>query len=250
MIALITFFLLIVASLLATRIATVALTLTGMSSEVARFQARSALSGSGFTTSESEAVVNHPARRKIVMFLMLIGSAGLVTAVATLSISFVGQDASASISRLLLLGVGCVVLLLFIRSKAVEKVMYRFFGWYLTRFTDLEVRDYAGLLHLADGHSVLELHVDEGAWLCSRTLAELELREEGLAVLGIDRSTGTYVGAPRGSTEIHPGDTLICYGEHDALIELSSRRPGPEGDRMHQEAVAAHRSREDSLPDE
>jgi len=250
MIALLTFFLLIVASLLATRLATVALTLTGLSPEIARFQARSALSGAGFTTSESEAVVNHPARRKIVMLLMLIGSAGLVTAVATLSISFVGQDTSASASRLLLLIIGCVLLLMLARSKAVDRMMSLGFGWLLTRYTDLELRDYEGLLHLSDGHSVLELHVDEGAWLCSRTLEELELREEGLAVLGIDREGGSYVGAPRGTTEIRPGDTLISYGEHDALVELSSRQPGPEGDRMHREAVHAHRLREQAHSDD
>lgn len=42
----------LVLSLLVTRIATVALTHTGLSREVARFQARSAFSGVGFTTSE------------------------------------------------------------------------------------------------------------------------------------------------------------------------------------------------------
>jgi hypothetical protein len=250
MIALLTFFLIVVASLLATRLATVALTLTGMSQQVARFQARSALSGTGFTTSESQAVVNHPVRRRVIMFLMLIGSAGLITAVATLSISFVGQDTSTSVSRLSLLVLGCLVLLILAQSSAVSRAISRLFGWLLTRYTDLELRDYAGLLHLADGHSVLELHVDEGAWLCSRTLGELELREEGLAVLGIDRASGTYIGAPRGGTEILPGDTLIGYGDHDALVELSARRPGPEGDRMHEEAVRAQRAREAAEADD
>ncbi|MDH3226248.1 MAG: TrkA C-terminal domain-containing protein [Thermoleophilia bacterium] len=251
MIALLTFFLLVVASLLATRLATVALTLTGMSQQVARFQARSALSGAGFTTSESEVVVNHPVRRRIIMFLMLIGSAGLVTAVATLSISFVGQDSSTSASRLLLLLLlGCLLLLILARNAAVDGAVSHFFGWLLTRYTDLELRDYAGLLHLAEGHSVLELHVDEGAWLCSRTLGELQLPEEGLAVLGIDRATRKYIGAPRADTEIRPGDTLICYGVHDALVELSSRKPGSQGDLMHQQAVRAHRAREAAETDD
>lgn len=44
-------------SLIITRVATVALTLTGMSYSAARFQARSALTGAGFTTNESERVV-------------------------------------------------------------------------------------------------------------------------------------------------------------------------------------------------
>ncbi len=63
--------------LLTTRVATVALTMTGMSLEHARFQARSALTGTGFTTSEAEAVVGHPARRRIVMALCSSAVQGL-----------------------------------------------------------------------------------------------------------------------------------------------------------------------------
>jgi hypothetical protein len=52
-------------SLLITRVATVILTATGMSRQAARFQARSAFTGAGFTTSESEQVVDHPVRREL-----------------------------------------------------------------------------------------------------------------------------------------------------------------------------------------
>ncbi len=65
--------------LLITRVATVALTMTGMSLDHARFQARSAFTGTGFTTSETEAIVTHPARRRIVMTLMLLSGAGAVS---------------------------------------------------------------------------------------------------------------------------------------------------------------------------
>jgi hypothetical protein len=49
-------------SLIITRIATTALSLTGLSWEAARFQARSAFTGTGFTTTEAERVVDHPVR--------------------------------------------------------------------------------------------------------------------------------------------------------------------------------------------
>lgn len=243
MLALVTFFLVVVASLTATRVATVALTLTGMSPEVARFQARSALSGSGFTTSEAEAVVDHPARRRIIMFLMLIGSAGLVTAVATLSISFVGQESTASSTRVLVLLGGCIVLLAVARSRLVDRLLTALFTRLLTRFTDLELQDYAGLLHLTDGHAVLKIDVEVGAWLCSRTLGDLQLREEGITVLGIERGGGRYVGVPDADTEIRPGDCLVTYGDFDALVELTTRQPGPEGDAMHADAVATRHER-------
>ena len=44
----------LIVSLIVTRIASVALTLTGLSTDSARFQARSAFTGCGFTTSESD----------------------------------------------------------------------------------------------------------------------------------------------------------------------------------------------------
>lgn len=60
MIAILSLLAVLIVSLLITRIATVALTLTGLPRELARFQARSAFTGVGFTTSETEKVVNHP----------------------------------------------------------------------------------------------------------------------------------------------------------------------------------------------
>jgi Trk-type K+ transport system membrane component len=75
-------------SLLVTRVATVVLAASGMSGESARFQARSAFTGAGFTTTESEAVVAHPLRRRVVMLLMLVGNVGFVAAASSLILGF------------------------------------------------------------------------------------------------------------------------------------------------------------------
>ncbi|MGA7878047.1 MAG: hypothetical protein WCA08_20480 [Desulfoferrobacter sp.] len=55
----IAFLTVLVISLIITRLETVALSLTGLSEEAAKFHARSAFTGTGFTTSEAEKVVNH-----------------------------------------------------------------------------------------------------------------------------------------------------------------------------------------------
>ena len=78
----------LVISLLVTRIGAVALTLTGLSKDSARFQARSAYTGVGFTTSESEQVVNHPVRRRILGFLMLTGNIGIAVVIASMMATF------------------------------------------------------------------------------------------------------------------------------------------------------------------
>ena len=87
MIAIFSLFIVALLSLLVTRIAAMALMFTGLSHESARFQARSAFSGVGFTTTESELIMNHPVRRKIIMILMMLGNIGIATVVATVMVS-------------------------------------------------------------------------------------------------------------------------------------------------------------------
>lgn len=241
MAALLTVFFVVVVSLLISRIATVALSLTGMSREAARFQARSALSGVGFTTSEAESVVSHPVRRRIVLMLMIVGSAGIVTAIATLMLSFAGASASEVQTRVLLLAGGLLAILLISRSAIVDRWLSRVIARGLNRWTDLETRDYAELLRLSDHFGVAELAVQPGHWVANHTLAELSLRDEGVAVLGIERGGGRYQPAPNWSSGVRPGDRLIVYGRTEAIREIDARRAGPAGNAAHDVAVAENR---------
>ena len=83
MYAITTFLIVAVVSLVFGQLATGALIATGVPPEIAAFQARSAFSGAGFTTTETENVVNHPVRRRIVAATMLVGSLGTPTLVVS-----------------------------------------------------------------------------------------------------------------------------------------------------------------------
>jgi hypothetical protein len=225
-------------SLLITRIATVAFVATGLSKTAARFQARSAFTGTGFTTGEAESVVNHPVRRRIVLVLMLLGNAGLAAVVASLMIGFTRSDRFHAWQRIVELLGGMLVLYAVSRSRWVDRWLTALIGRALRRWTDIETRDYASLLDLGAGYAVLELAVRDGDWLAGRTLRELALRDEGVAVLGVQHADGSYRGAPAGPTRIVTGDTLIVYGRQDDLCEIDCRPAGPEGDAAHERAVA------------
>lgn len=230
-------------SLLVTRIATIALGVTGLSRESARFQARSAFTGVGFTTSEAESVVNHPVRRRVVLVLMLLGNAGLVTIVASLLLSFTGaNDASQAWQRILLLLGGLTAIIFLANSKVVDRAMTRLITSLLDRFTDLDVRDYAALLQLRSGFGVIELEVAADHWTVDRTLEELQIRKEGIAVLGIQRVDGSFIGVPKGTSRIEEGDTLILYGHTGILSDFGTRKAGPTGDAAHEAAVRNHES--------
>ena len=229
-------------SLLITRIATIALTATGLSRPSARFQARSALSGVGFTTTESEAVVAHPARRRIIMALMLVGSVGLATSVAGILAGMVGKaDASARFTRALVLVGGLIFIYWFSASSGIDRRLSKIIGRGLARFTDLEIRDYAALLHVSGQYEVKELIVEPDAWLAGKTLGELRLRDEGILVLGIVRPDNAYLGVPTKHTRIEVGSTLILYGQDGRFADLTARRSGAGGDDAHQRAVASQR---------
>jgi hypothetical protein len=240
----------ILISLLITRVATVALTLTGLSAESARFQARSALSGTGFTTSEAEDVVGHPVRRRIVMALMLIGGAGLVTVIATLMLSFSGAGEGQALDRVLLLLGGLTALWLLARSGWVNRRLSWVIAKILGRWTDLDARDYGALLHLSDRYAVGEIAVREGDWLAERKLDELDLREEGVVVLGLTLADGAWVGTPTADVHIRAGDRVLAYGPGAQLRELDRRPAGAEGRRIHDRAVADHRAEVEEVAEE
>ena len=137
-------------TLIVNRVGTIALTATGVSAEVAHFQARSALTGVGFTTTESELIVNHPMRRRIVLTLMLLGNAGLITIIATLVIGFAGQgDPGDALVRVGTLAGGLILILVAARSRTVDRLLSKIISRALRRFTKLELRDYVQLLDLA-----------------------------------------------------------------------------------------------------
>lgn len=257
MIALFTLIVVLVVSMLIVRIATVALTLTGLSTDLARFQARSAFTGAGFTTNESERVVGHPLRRRIIALLMLLGNAGIVTAVSSLILSFSRVREATGVTgslwfRMVLLIVALAALLAIAHSRWVDRWMSRLIRGALRRWTKLEVRDYAGLLHIGGDYTVVEMQVQPEDWLAERSLKQLGLNREGVLVLGIERADGeSFVGAPRGETVLHAGDSVALYGRRKTLAELDERRSGSEGSRKHVEAVAEQAvvSREESEAD-
>lgn len=238
----------LVISLLVTRIGAVALRLTGMAKDAARFQARSAYTGVGFTTSESEQVVNHPVRRRILSGLMLTGNIGIAVVIASMMATFAyaGNESSWWV-RLFLLS--CVLLALWVVGtrkwfdQAIEVIITRS----LERWTDLDVRDYVSLLHLADGYIVVEIKVHEGDWVADKTLNEATLSAEGVLVLGIHRANGKYVGSPNGNTLVKIGDVLSVYGPHDRLEELDIRKKGYDGDRAHKQAIEEQKQAVDEL---
>lgn len=212
--------------------------MTGISPDLAKFQARSAFTGVGFTTQEAEKVVSHPVRRRILMILMLLGNAGVITAISSLVLTFVGPtEPFGRLQRVgfIVLGLGFIWVLA--SSRWVNRYLSRIIDWALEHWTSLDLQDYSSLLHLSSDYQVSELRVKPDGWLADQQLSDLGLLDEGVVVLGIQRRDDTYIGVPMGKTVICAGDVLILYGRAAILHDLKSRRADWVGEAAHRQAM-------------
>lgn len=239
MLALLSLLTLVTLFLIASRVASVALEATGMARDSAQFQARSALMGVGFTTAESDDITAHPVRRKIALYLMTFGNAGIITGVGSFLLTFIGSQGSQTFQRSAVLVGGIALLLLAFHTSVANRLVERLTRGALQRYTSLDTRDYAALLRVEDRFAITELHVQDGSWMVDKPLSQLHLTREGVVVLGIHRADGRFVGTPTGDTAIHAGDQVLAYGRFEVLTELA-HRPADTGDRIHDRVADEH----------
>jgi hypothetical protein len=220
MIAALTLFTVLTISILVSRTGAVALRLTGLPEQVARFQARSAFTGAGFTTSESEAIVNHPVRRRIVSQLMIVGNLGLVSVMATVIVSLVGSSGPEGALLLQLLWLAAVLLVLWflVLNPFADRIMCNIIGRLLARTEGFGGRKPARLLQLPAGHGVTQILVHPESGLAGRQLRELV--SNGVVILGLQREDGTYINLPRDGEEVRPADEIFFYGPDQVLARF------------------------------
>jgi K+/H+ antiporter YhaU regulatory subunit KhtT len=233
-------------SILITRIATIALTHTGLTHTVANFQARSAFTGVGFTTNEAENITEHPVRRKIIMLLMLLGNVGIISAISSLIITFVDprEDSLSGYSSIIIIAVSMLILWLLSQSKYLDKGLKKVINRALSHYTNIRVRDYNQVLNLSGEYEITELKVQTEDWMADRSLAETALKDEGIFVIGIRRSDGSYLGLPDGGTGIETGDTLVLYGREKQLRQLDERKRGEQGNQEHESSSREQQSQQ------
>ena len=216
MVSVMSLLLVIALSMLVIKIGSIALLMTGLSEEVAKFQSLSAFSGTGFTTKESESILKVPIRRKIVSLLIRLGSVGVVTSISTLLLSFLGAG-SATVERLLVLGTGVVVLLILARNKTFNRLLNPVIERMLSKYTSLDLRDYVSLLHLKEDYRIAEIDIRQHNWLANQTIQDLNLIDEGVLVLGVKRYGEEYIGVPPTDLRLRAHDLLVLYGRKKRL---------------------------------
>lgn len=215
-------------SLLAVRVATTALVMTGLSSDTASFQSYSAFFGVGFTTREAELVVNHPVRRRIIRDLILAGNIGLTSSLATLVASMMQTPNSIHpLFVIALVTFGILALLYVSRIRFIQRTMDFWIQHSLQRAGLVRAMDYELLLRIERGYCVSEYVVEDTCVIAGKSLRESRPWDHGVVVLAIRRNDEVLPGLPCPSDVIQLNDVVTLYGEEHAVKRLLHHNDSP-----------------------
>jgi len=193
---------------------------TGMDMYKARFQTISILTHTGFTTRESELVTQHPLRRKIASFLMVVSYLAQITLISVL-INVLLQNTN----RLLSVGVILVVILVFFylltRTKFLSSRIDRFIERIIEKriFRSTKKNPMSQVMKTSPDFGIFEIVIDEDGGLDGKTLGESGLKKSFIQVLKIDRGNET-INFPEPDYLIGVGDKLVVYGKIKSIREI------------------------------
>jgi len=209
----------ILVSFVVVRIGGFALQLTGIEPEVARFQALSAFSGTGFTTREAERVVGHRTRRRIVTVLIILGNAGMVTVIATLVASFTQVSGYAWFFIRLAIIVGGIFGLyqLIIRSNVGQRIV----DWLQRPVMNRILRVAPAVeevFHVEKDWAISLVIIRGSSNIIGLSVTDITA-EEDIEVLAIDRA-GAYLTRPNWDEKIMVGDRLLVYANRKSVKRI------------------------------
>ncbi len=213
----------ILISFMVVRLGAFALQLTGVEPPVAVFQALSAFSGAGFTTTEAERVVRYPARRRIVEVLILLGNAGLVAVIATSVASFTKvQGYGWFLGRLAIVLVAIFVLYRLVMRSGIGSQLLLASRRPLYKLLIRELPVTEEIFGTGEGWGIYMVTVGHNALPHGRSVGSLD-KELGIEVLAYER-TGKFVVRPLPDDEVEFGDRLVVCGPSMSLAKLTEHQ--------------------------
>lgn len=206
--------------LLIIEMARLALESTGLNKEVARFQAISLLTGTGFTTSEAELVIRHPVRRKVAEVLIIFGHISFALIIA-IFFNLLSQEFTYDH-----LFYGIVLLtsiFLLFRLRWFQNIIIRSMRVSLNKHATIE-----DIFHLTERDIVTQIKLCEKHKPLFNDLEQLDLANkydihiltiERLKTDGLEPQNG-FIKHPTGSTRLQNGDKLLIYGKKEKIEEV------------------------------
>ncbi|WP_066309928.1 TrkA C-terminal domain-containing protein [Bacillus sp. FJAT-29814] len=191
--------------------------LTRLKVEVSRFQVISMMTGTGFTTDESELISGHPIRRKLATFLILFGVFSMAVIISSIS-EFLSNGL-----RLKEIGTAAAAVLLvlaILKLSSVQRLLFYFFNRKMEQTIELADYPIGEIFLKSNQDTMIGLRVYEDSQLANRTIRKVvpNIDEVDLTVLFIKRGNLT-IRKNIYYTTLHEGDQLLLYGNKKVMLE-------------------------------
>lgn len=191
--------------LLVVEILSIAFEMTGVPHEKAKFQVITMLT-TGYSTKESEIIVQHPVRRKLALFAMIftyVSNVTLFSIIVNLTKSEITK--SIIVKSLIVL----LALLVFVKNRMIleGKLRKQFIkrGLFSANKTNVYY-----LLSKNNGYGLYNLCVDRSFKFVGETIKESPLKEMSIQIINIDKGN-RIIEFPEADYKMELGDNLLVY---------------------------------------
>lgn len=229
------FIIILVTSFIIVRIGAIAFQLTGLEWSLAKFQALSCFSGTGFTTKESELITSNPRRRKIATVLIVLGNAGIITMVATVASALnaqqtIWQKLSESFLpfviplylvpwvNLAIIVISVYAVFKFFTNKKVLKKLTNSLRKRIIKKELFKPVAFEDLMLVTEGYCISKIEVRRKCPVLNKTLIDSGLRKNDITVLAVIRGEKTIPNPPSNIT-FQTGDEIVSFGKLDNIRE-------------------------------
>ncbi|HEX9896870.1 MAG TPA: hypothetical protein VGA85_04315 [Dehalococcoidales bacterium] len=196
----------------------IALEVTGLERAKARFQALSALSGTGFTTREAESIVNDPKRRMIISWLIFLGNIGVVSFLIAIILFLKAGFRAPTLASIGVLLISISIFVLIIWLGVIRRISNAVVNLIRKKQTGTAL-DSGEIIHQVGEYGVARLSVSEKSGVDGFTLGNIDIKDRDMAVLAIEKADKSLP-FPGPEVSLELGDCLLCYGKLTDLMNL------------------------------
>lgn len=197
--------------LIVVEVFSILLKLTGLHHKKARFQVISLLTSTGFSTKESEQIVQHPTRRKIASMIMIFGYASSVTLVSFV-IKILEKDARSISILVVIFAIMVVVLYLLSKIEIIDKIEAYLEDNIRTNSLWLKFdENEQEIISRNKGYGIVEIYLKEGHKIIDKSIEECKLTSIEIQILCIDKN-GELVKFPTKEYVFAVKDRITVYG--------------------------------------
>jgi hypothetical protein len=208
----------IIVFLIIVEIITVLFKMTGLTDEKARFQVISLLTGTGFTTKEAELIMQHPTRRRLAQFLMILGYLGFFVGtsllVNILQNPFTTQIVGSSL-------IFIVTIFIVVRNPLVKSNFDRIVERVVIKWGYSKAKSKHKIYRMVTrvkGYGIFSIIIDEDSRLDGVSIMDSHLKSNDMIILNIDKGD-EFIGFVKRDYILQKGDNILVYGKVEQVLK-------------------------------